>query len=84
MRVRDRVGVALLTLLALPASESRLCAEQPARQPSPGHTQVPIWPGTAPDAGRVADAEATEVVARPVADRPWVKVRAVSRPTMTV
>ena len=84
MRGGDRAGLALLAVLASVASESRLCAEQPAWQPSPGHTQVPIWPGTAPDAGPIAGAEATEVVARPVAGRPWVEVRNVSRPTMTV
>ena len=27
-----------------------LSAQQTAWQPSPGHTQVPIWPGTPPDA----------------------------------
>ena len=84
MRGGDRAGLALLAVLASLASESRLCAEQPAWQPPPGHTQVPIWPGNAPDAGPVADAEAAEVVARPVAGRPWVEVRNVSRPTMTV
>ena len=27
-----------------------LSAQTPAWQPSPGHTQVPIWPGAVPDA----------------------------------
>lgn len=27
-----------------------LSAQQTGWQPSPGHTQVPIWPGTVPDA----------------------------------
>jgi acetyl esterase/lipase len=76
--------VALLTLLALPASESRLCAEQPAWQPSPGHTQLPIWPGAVPDAQPVAGPENTGTVTRLVAGRPWVYVDNVSRPTMTV
>jgi len=58
----------------------------PAWQPSPGHTQVPIWPGAAPDAQPVAGPEddtttATEPL---VAGRPWVYVGHVSRPTMTV
>ncbi len=84
MRAGHRVGVALLALLALPASESRLCAEQPVWQPSPGHTQVPIWPGTPPDAAPVADDETTGLSAEPVAGKRWVRVSNVSRPTMTV
>src|SRR5437762_8651008 len=34
-----------------------LSAQPPVWQPSPGHTQVPIWPGTAPDAQPVAGPE---------------------------
>ena len=54
-------------------------------QPSPGHTQVPIWPGAIPDPHPVAGAEAA--VARPdhlVAGKPWIWVERVSQPTMTV
>jgi acetyl esterase/lipase len=63
-----------------------LSARTPAWQPSPGHTQVPIWPGAVPDAQPVAGPEdATETVTEPlVAGRPWVQVGHVSRPTMTV
>ncbi len=45
-------------------------------QPSPGHTQVPLWPGTVPDAqfGPAANSETTEEGS----------VQNVSRPTMTV
>jgi acetyl esterase/lipase len=54
-------------------------------QPSPGHTQVPIWPGAAPDAQPVAGPEDTTTVNdRLVAGRPWVQVGKVSQPTMTV
>ena len=54
-------------------------------QPSPGHTQVPIWPNAIPDAYPVAGSEVWNTVEnRPVADRPWVYVERVSRPTMTV
>jgi acetyl esterase/lipase len=50
--------------------------------PSPGHTQVPIWPGTPPDAQPVSGSEYTEKVG----DEPpgAVVVGKVSRPTMTV
>jgi len=60
-------------------------AQTPAWQPSPGHTQVPIWPGAVPDAQPVAGTEyATTVKDDLVAGKPWVKVGNVSRPTMTV
>jgi acetyl esterase/lipase len=50
--------------------------------PSPGHTQVPIWPGTPPDAQPASGSEYTEKVG----DEPpgAVVVGKVSRPTMTV
>ncbi len=56
------------------------CAAAPARaavwEPTPGHVQIPIWPGTPPDA--LPDAK-PETVAKD-----WAKVENVSRPTMTV
>ena len=60
-------------------------AQTPAWQPSPGRTQVLIWPGAAPDPQPVAGPEdATQVKDHLVAGRPWVSVGHVSRPTMTV
>lgn len=54
-------------------------------QPSPGHTQVPIWPGAVPDAQPVAAPENdTTTITNLVAGRPWVAVGNVSQPTMTV
>jgi hypothetical protein len=50
MRVAYRVSTTLLVFLALTGGESLLSAGQPAWQPSPGHTQMPIWPGVVPDA----------------------------------
>jgi acetyl esterase/lipase len=61
-----------------------LSAQQPAWRPSPGHTQVPIWPGTAPHARPVPGVEETAEGESLVAGRPWLEVRNVSRPTMTV
>ena len=63
-----------------------LSAQTPAWQPSPGHTQVPIWPGAVPDARPAAGPEddTTMVTDSLVAGRPWVQVGHVSRPTMTV
>lgn len=91
MRLGYRVGTALLAFVAWAASEPRRSAEQPAAwQPSPGHTQVPIWPGLRPrarpvegpeESGTVVDRAGAEKL---VAGRPWVYVARVSQPTMTV
>ncbi len=72
-----------LILLLISACASIL-AQSPGWQPSPGHTQVPIWPETPPDAQSTTGAEAFATVNSSVAGRPWVKVSNVSRPTMTV
>jgi acetyl esterase/lipase len=63
-----------------------LNAQAPVWQPSPGHIQVPIWPGAVPDAQPVATPEnaTTTVTKSPVAGRPWVAVDNVSQPTITV
>ena len=55
-------------------------------QPSPGHTQVRIWPGTVPDARRETGPE-TSIVSGSnflVAGKPAIGVGHVSQPTMTV
>ena len=62
-----------------------LGAQTPSWQPSPGHTQVPIWPGAAPDAQPAAGPETVATENEPlVAFKPWVYVSNVSQPTMTV
>ena len=62
-----------------------LSAQKAVWQPSPGHTQVPIWPGAAPDARPVTKPEDMVTDNKDlVAGRPWVVVENVSRPTMTV
>jgi acetyl esterase/lipase len=54
-------------------------------QPSPGHTQVPIWPGAVPDAQPVPGLESMIVKDdHLIAGKPWVAVVNVSQPTMTV
>ncbi len=53
--------------------------------PSGAHTQIPIWPGTPPDAHPVPGPEYITEVKNPlVAGKPWHKVGNVSRPTMTI
>jgi len=86
-----QMEMALPVVVAILASASRLCAEQTAWQPSPGHTQVPIWPREAPGAQRDAGLEEDAVTVtsgagemKLVAGKPWIAVRNVSRPTMTV
>jgi len=88
MRVRYRVGTALV-FLAFAAGEPGLAAGQTPWQPSPGHVQIPIWPGAVPDARQVGPEVSGTVVdatGRPrlVGGRPWIYVDSVSRPTMTV
>src|SRR5690349_18864298 len=63
-----------------------LSAQAPAWQPSPGHAQMPIWPGAVPDAQPVGSPEETitRLHDHLVAGRPWTYVRNVSRPTLTV
>ena len=63
-----------------------LYAQTPVWKPSPGHTQIPIWPGAVPDARPVTKPEAAETTGKEslVAGKPWVFVSNVSRPTMTV
>lgn len=54
-------------------------------QPSPGHTQVPIWPGKVPDARPVTGPETFKITGKKelVAGRPWAYVGSVSQSTMT-
>jgi acetyl esterase/lipase len=61
-----------------------LSAQTTAWQPSPGHTQIPIWPGAAPDAQPVAGPEVASTSKDLIAGRPIVGVVNVTQPTMTV
>jgi len=90
MRVPYRGGKTLLAFLAFAAGGLGLPAGQTSWQPSPGHTQVPIWPRAAPDARPIEGPEVSGTVVDPgggkklVGGRPWVYVDRVSQPTMTV
>jgi len=55
-------------------------------QPSPGHTQIPIWPGVAPDARPTTGPENMQSTGTEslVAGKPWLFVERVSKPTLTV
>src|SRR5208337_4489575 len=76
----------LLVALCVVFAFGGLSAQQTTWQPSPGKTQVPIWPGRVPDPQPVAGPEAAKTTGKEflVAGRPAVGVSNVSRPTMTV
>jgi acetyl esterase/lipase len=61
-------------------------AQTPAWQPSRGHMQMPIWPGTPPDARPFAGPEFTITTGADslVAGKPWISAERVARPTLTV
>jgi acetyl esterase/lipase len=61
-----------------------LSAQKPGWQPSPGHTQIPIWPGAVPDAQPVAGPEIAATAKGLIAGKSGDIVENVSRPTMTV
>jgi acetyl esterase/lipase len=75
----------ILAVCILSAS-CTLNPQKPVWQPSPGHKQIPIWPGAAPDPQPVAGPEFAETSGNDflVAGRPAVGISNVTRPTMTV
>jgi len=76
----------LLFAVCVVFASGGVSAQQTTWQPSPGHTQVQIWPGAVPNAQPVAGPEddTTTVTDSLVAGRPWVLVAHVSRPTITI
>lgn len=83
------VGIVMKTLifaLFIVLACGSLSAQKTTWQPSPGHVQVPIWPGAAPDPQPVKGPEFAETSGKDfqVAGRPAVGIRNVTRPTMTV
>jgi acetyl esterase/lipase/phage tail protein X len=81
---RRRIKCALLFASCVVFAFGDLRAQTNVWQPSPGHTQIPIWPGTAPDAEPVPGPEFAETTEKLYAGRPVVVVNNVSQPTMTV
>jgi acetyl esterase/lipase len=62
-----------------------LGAQQPVGSPSPGHTQIPIWPSVVPDARPNTGPETLKTdTENLVAGRPYDYINNVSRPTFTV
>ncbi len=61
-----------------------LSAQTNVWQPSPGHTQIPIWPEAVPDAQPVPGPENYTTTTNLIAGKPCVIANNVSQPTMTV
>jgi acetyl esterase/lipase len=61
-----------------------LSAQTNVWQPSPGHAQVPIWPGAVPDPQPVPGPEQATTTTNLIAGRPCILVANISQPTMTV
>jgi acetyl esterase/lipase len=74
----------LVIPLGIAAAFRAVAAQAAPWHPSPGHTQVPVWPGVPPGAHPVPDSESVATAPKPVAGKPWVYVQHVSRPTLTV
>lgn len=76
----------LLSLAFIAFTSITANAQTPGWQPSPGHTQIPIWPTTPPDADAVVPTgpEKVEVSKDLIAGKPVTGVSNVTLPTMTV
>src|SRR5437667_9936063 len=76
----------LLFIVCLVFAFGGLSAQTNGWQPSPGHTQVPIWPAAAPDAQPLSRPEIATTTGNDhlVAGRPWTYASNISGPTMTV
>jgi acetyl esterase/lipase len=72
---------ALIFALCIEIAIGSESAQADSWQPSPGHTQVPIWPGAVPDA---IPNPKPESVGPPAGREWWPRANDVSRPTMTV
>ena len=77
----------LASVLCLLLTSTPLHAQTTVWQPTAGHTQIPIWPGTPPDLQKVTGPEKLETDNAPkelVAGKPWLYISNVTRPTITV
>lgn len=77
-------SLSLVLMLALTGNV--LHAEPAAWQPAPGHVQIPLWPGTPPDAEAVKGPEFVDTTEakESVAGKTWVYAGNIAQPTLTV
>ena len=73
----------VILILCFALTAGVLNAQTNVWQPSPGHTQIPIWPGAVPDVQPVPGPEYVTNTITPKG-KPLVWVCNVSQPTMTV
>src|ERR1700722_5693834 len=77
--------LALCVAFSLGCAAAQTSAQTSPWQPSPGHSQIPIWPVSAPDPQPVSGPETARTDTKDmVAARPWTYVENVTAPTMTV
>ncbi|MGB7985318.1 MAG: alpha/beta hydrolase [Terracidiphilus sp.] len=76
----------LLLLAAVATSTLTLAAQPSSWPPSPNHTTIALWPGTAPSAAANLPAEADTTTAKDnlIAGRPLIRLGNVSTPTLTL
>jgi acetyl esterase/lipase len=86
----SRTGAAILAL-ALIANAPRRANAQSGWQPAPGHTQIPLWSGTPPNARAGIGAEAVHDAVdagtgtrKLIGGRPYSYVENVTQPTITI
>ncbi len=66
-------------------SVANVSAQSSGWQPSSDHTQIPIWPGLAPDPQPVRGSETVKTETKDlVAGKPWTYVENVATPSITV
>jgi acetyl esterase/lipase len=85
--VKKLISLALFAAFSLGCATVQTSAQSSVWQPSPGHTQISIWPVSAPDPQPVSGPETAKTTAKVtdlVAGRPWTYVENVTTPTMTV
>lgn len=71
--------------LALLLACASLQANTEEWQPAAGHVQLPLWPGTPPDAQAMPGPESARLrTEHLIASKPWLAVSNVARPTLTV
>jgi acetyl esterase/lipase len=81
---RWRIECAVIFVFCVVLAPGDLRAQTNVWQPSPGHMQIPIWPGVVPDAEPVPGPEFASTTEKLYAGKPAVVVKNVSQPTMTV
>lgn len=74
----------LIFLSSMLLALAPLHAQTAAWQPSPGHMQIPLWPGKIPDAQPAERPESVATAENLVAGKPWIYISNVAQPTMTV